>query len=225
MTGRNAGSPSVPRGSMVSALRLRSRNRHRFGNDPPAWRDVYRIPSAVGNHRCSARLQRIVVTYWRDIAMRPSTPSVFWTVGSSNATLRPQRVDLPVQTEHDYACDHLEPEPPAREAGAGPGKLVGPDRVDRQDPCAFDAATSPTTYSRLPAASQSAGDVPSSPAVETISRCNPSGESLTCSEAARSPRRTRAAARSRCRTATPGKRTPCASVAEAQPASQRREGA
>ncbi len=41
----------------------------------------------------------------------------------------------------------------------------------------------------------------------------------------RSPKRTRAAVRSRGRTATPGTRTPDASVAEAQPASQRPAGA
>jgi hypothetical protein len=65
-------------------VRQRSRNRQKFGKAAPAWRDAYRIPSADGNQRCSARLQSIVVSYCLDIAIRLSSLSVFWTVGSSS---------------------------------------------------------------------------------------------------------------------------------------------
>jgi hypothetical protein len=91
---------------------------------------------------------------------------------------RPEWIDLPVQAEDDQAPNEVKAKSRCRKVAWGRGEPVDLGRVGRQDPCAFAPATSLMTYSCWPAASQSAGVVPSSAAVDAINRCSPRVVSL-----------------------------------------------
>lgn len=56
--------------------------------------------------------------------------------------LRPQRVRVPMQTEDDEVLDDVKREPRRGKIAGRSRKAIEVGRIDRQDPCAFEAATS-----------------------------------------------------------------------------------